>query len=158
MAKGLIWHLQRTLACTANPRKQEHLAPYASVLTLHSLGVLPSDPLIRHIPGSTVTLIFRNYTITLNRVDSNQCVRAALADVFVHGDRIFSNIDYPREYAWGTVELSVFPIGTMRWVELSYTAHSIQAWLNVYDSVDMNFDVVVNGVGVVGTGRLANVI
>lgn len=46
----------------------------------------------------------------------------------------------------------------MRWLELARLAKSIEVWLLVYDSVDMNFDVVVNGVGTVGTGRLANVI
>lgn len=75
-----------------------------------------------------------------------------------HGDRIYKEIKYPREYAWGTVELSISPGGTMRWVEWSYAVKAIQAWLMVYDSVDMNFDIVDSEVGVIGTGRLANVV
>lgn len=46
----------------------------------------------------------------------------------------------------------------MRWVDMTYLGRSLEAWLKVYDAVDMNFDVVVNGVGTVGTGRLGNVI
>lgn len=69
-----------------------------------------------------------------------------------------SNIDHHREYAWGTVELTIIPTSAMRWVELKYVARSIEAWLTVYDSVDMDFDVVVKGVGTVGTGRLGNIV
>ena len=120
--------------------------------------MLPSDPLSRPVPGSTATVIFRNYTIAISRRDSNRCVEAALGDVLVHGDRVESRIVYPREYASGTVELTLIPSSAMRWVELTYVARSIQAWLKVYDSVDMDFDVVVNEVGTVGTGRLGNVV
>ncbi|KAF6225988.1 hypothetical protein HO173_012618 [Letharia columbiana] len=140
--------------------KTLNLAPPTN-LSLHdqpNLGVLPSDPLFRHIPGSTVTITFRNYTITISRLDSKRCVEAALGDVLTHGDRRYTKVNTPREYAWGTVELSILPEDAMRWVELSHLVQSIQAWLKVYDSVDMNFDVLVDGVGRVGTGRLANVI
>ena len=127
-------------------------------LILHSLGVLPPDPLRRHIPGSTITIIFRNYTISISRSDSMRCVEAAFGDVLAHGDRSYNKVNTPREYAWGTVELSIFPEDAMRWIELARLAGAVEAWLKVYDSVDMNFDVVVNGVGTVGTGRLASVI
>lgn len=50
------------------------------------------------------------------------------------------------------------PGRTMRWVEWSYAVKTIHMWLMEYDCVDLNFDVVVNGAGIVGTGRLANVI
>lgn len=110
-----------------------------------------------HISHTIVTITFRNYTIPISRSDSTRCVEAAFGDVLAHGDRIYSNITHPREYVWGSVELTVFPEGTMRWIELSCLASSMEAWLRVYDSVDMNFDIVVNGVGIVGTGRLANV-
>ena len=64
----------------------------------------------------------------------------------------------PLEYAFGTVELSVNPMGSMRWVEMWYLVRSLHTWWEEYDSVDMNFDVVVYGRGTVGTGRLANVL
>ena len=50
------------------------------------------------------------------------------------------------------------PKETMRWKEWSYASRLIYTWLRVYDSVDMNFDVVLDGVGIVGTGRLASII
>lgn len=123
-----------------------------------SLGVLPTDPLRRQVPDSIAAIIFRNYTVAISLSYSKRCVEEALGDVLAHGDRIYSKIRTPRVYAWGTVELSVFPEDAMRWVELNYLAKSIGAWLMVYDSVDMNFDVTLNGVGTVGTGRLASVI
>ena len=125
---------------------------------LCSLEVLPTDPLRHQIDGSNVAINFRNYTVAINRSYSMRCVEAALGDVLAHGDHIYGKIRVPRVYAWGTVELSIFPEDTMRWVELTYLAKSIQAWLRAYDSVDMNFDVMVNGVGTVGTGRLAKVL
>lgn len=87
-----------------------------------------------------------------------RCVEAAWGDVLTHGDRIHGKIRGPRVYAWGTVELLVFPNEVMQWIEMTFLVKSIQGWLNEYDSVDMDFDVLVNGVGTVGTGRLANVL
>ena len=81
-----------------------------------------------------------------------------MGDILAHGDRTYSKVNTPREYAWGTVELSIFPEDAMRWLEMACLASAIEAWLKVYDSVDMDFDVVVNGVGTVGTGRLASVL
>lgn len=145
-----------------SPNKSKYvtmlLAAYASVLTSPSLGVLPSDPLSRHFPGSPFTIFFRNYTISISRSDCARCVEAAYGDVFAHGDRMNSRVGSSREYAWGTVELSISPRHNMRWMEMWFVARSIKAWLKVYDAVDMNFDVLVNGLGVVGTGRLANII
>lgn len=65
---------------------------------------------------------------------------------------------YPREYAAGRVELTIIPEATMEWVHWFHAIKSIHFWLMTYDSVDMDFDVVVDGVGTVGTGRLTNVI
>lgn len=123
-----------------------------------SLGILPSDPLSRHIPGSGFSMIFRNYTIGISRSDCVRCVEAAFGDYVAHGDRINNRIGASREYAWGTVELSVLPRENMRWAEMKYVVRSIDAWLRSYDSVDMDFDIVVNGLGIVGTGRLTSVI
>ena len=46
----------------------------------------------------------------------------------------------------------------MEWAHWFHAIKSIHLWLMTYDSVDMDFDVVVDGVGTVGTGRLTNVI
>ena len=85
-------------------------------------------------------------------------MEAAFGDILAHGDRTYHKVRTPREYAWGTVELSICPKDAMRWWELACLVTAIEAWLKMYDSVDMNYDVVVNGVGTVGTGRLASVI
>lgn len=76
----------------------------------------------------------------------------------VYRDRLFDKINTPQEYAWGTVELTIFPEASMRWIEWAYAAQSIRRWLLIYDSVDMDFDVVVSETGVLGTGRLASVV
>lgn len=136
---------------------QQCIAQHANILTVHSLGVLPPDPLSSHIRDTDVTIIFRNYTIAISRPNANHCVEAALGDLLAHGDRTSAKIRFPREYAWGTVELTIIPGSTMQWLEWSYAVKSIQAWLRVYDCVDLNFDVVKSELGVVGTGRLANV-
>lgn len=83
---------------------------------------------------------------------------AAFGDVLAHEDQMESKVDATREYAWGTVILSVFPEKTMRWVELCYAIKAVEEWLIIYDSVDLDFDVTVHKVGVVGRGRLANVV
>ena len=75
-----------------------------------------------------------------------------------HFDRIRERIDTPREYGWGTVELTIVPNSNMRWFEWAYAAQSLRRWLLVYDSVDMDFDVVVPGARIVGTGRLTSVL
>ena len=64
---------------------------------------------------------------------------------------------FPREYAAGTVELKVVPEVKMEWAHWFHAIKSIHSWLMTYDSVDMDFDVVVDGVGTVGTGRFINV-
>lgn len=46
----------------------------------------------------------------------------------------------------------------MRWIDWAYAVQSIRRWLLVYDSVDMDFDVVVSETRVLGTGRLASVL
>ncbi|CAF9933986.1 MAG: hypothetical protein ALECFALPRED_005806 [Alectoria fallacina] len=122
------------------------------------LGDLPPDPLYSPIPDTILTLVFRNYTVPINHLSATRCVEAALGDILTHGDRIYSEIRVPRDYAWGAVELMLVPGRTMRWVEWSYAVKTIHMWLMEYDCVDLNFDVVVNGAGIVGTGRLANVI
>lgn len=124
----------------------------------YSLGVLPTDPLLRQIPGSMIGILFRNYTVAISRSYSLRCVEEVWGDVLAHGDEISGKIGTPRVYAYGTVELSIFPGDAMRWGDLRYLARSIQAWLDQYDAVDMNFDVMVNGLGTVGTGRLASVL
>ena len=123
-----------------------------------SLRDLPPDPLYRPVPHTTVTIVFRNYTVPINRLSATRCIEAAVGDILTHGDTMYSGIRFPREYAWGAVELTLVPGATMRWVEWSYTVKTIHMWLRMYDSVDLNFDVVVDGVGTVGTGRLANTI
>lgn len=123
----------------------------------YSLGFLPRDPHSTSIPNSGVTTIFRNYTISIDRHDSVKCVEEALGDVLCHNDRIEHRIRYHREYAWGTVELTMTPGEMMRWYEWSFACRSLFAWTRVYEAVDMNFDVVVDGVGIVGTGRMADV-
>ena len=105
-----------------------------------------------------VTIVFRNYTIAISQMDSKACILAALGDVLIHRGQARIEARLPLEYAFGTVELSVYPSGSMRWVEMWYLVRSLHAWWEEYDSVDMNFDVVVYGTGTVGTGRLANVL
>ena len=158
MANLSILQLQQTLACQIIPSKQNGFASHGILLTLCSLGSLPTDPYSHRVPGSDVTIVFRNYTIAISGSDSNRCVEEALGDALTHGDEILRKVQAAREYAWGTVELSIVPLGSMRWLDLSYAVKSLHAWLRVYDSVDLNFDIVIQGVGLVGTGRLANVI
>ena len=105
-----------------------------------------------------VTIVFRNYTIAISRADSKGCITAALGDVVIHRDQGRIGARPPLEYAWGTVELSVNPTGSMRWLDLFYLVRMLHAWWEEYESVDMNFDVVVEGTGTVGTGRLGNVL
>ena len=103
-------------------------------------------------------MIFRNYTVAISRSDLIECTEAALGDILAHADQLREKIGTPREYAWGTVELTIYPRKSMQWVEFSYAVSSIRTWLNMYDSVDMDFDVMINGRGIVGTGRLGSVI
>lgn len=105
-----------------------------------------------------ITVVFHNYTIAINRVDSKACVRAALGDVLIHWGEVRIEASQPLEYAWGTVELSVNPTGSMRWLEMWYMVRLLDAWLDEYDSVDLDIDVVVEGKGTVGTGRLVDVL
>ena len=158
MAKLSILQLQQTLACQNKPSKQNGFASHGILLTLCSLGTLPTDPYSRRIPNSDVTIVFRNYTIAISGSDSRRCIEEALGDVLTHGDGMHRKVQAARLYAWGTVELSIVPLGSMRWLDLSYAAKSLLAWLRDYDSVDMNLDIVIQGIGLVGTGRLANVI
>ena len=72
-------------------------------------------------------------------------------------DRLHSNITVPKNYQSGTVELSVIPGDAMEWMHLSQAGMLLFRWLKVYDPVDLNFDVAVDDVGIVGTGRLGNV-
>ena len=76
----------------------------------------------------------------------------------VYRDRYLDKISTPQEYAWGTVELTIVPQASMRWIDWAYAVSSLRRWLLVYDSVDMDFDVVVIGTRVLGTGRLASVL
>ena len=46
----------------------------------------------------------------------------------------------------------------MLWVHWWYTVGAIYDWVASCDSVDMNFDVQVGEMGIVGTGRLAGII
>lgn len=153
LATNVSLHNQSTCLKPPPPYK-EH--PRIS-RTPYSLGSLPSDPHATSIPNSGVTTIFRNYTISISRHDSVKCAEEALGDILCHNDRLEQRIEYYREYAWGTVELTMTPGETMRWWEWSFASRSIFAWMRVYDAVDMNFDVVLDGVGIVGTGRMADV-
>ena len=103
-------------------------------------------------------MIFRNYTVAISRSDAKQCADAALGDVLANSDRLQGRIGTAREYPWGTVELIIYPKEYMRWLDLSYAVRSIYEWLTLYDPVDLNFDVLIQRRGLVGTGRLANVI
>ena len=76
----------------------------------------------------------------------------------VYRDRLLDKINTPQEYAWGTVELTIFPGASMRWIEWAYVVQSIRRWLLMYESVDMDFDVVISETRVLGTGRLASVL
>ena len=105
-----------------------------------------------------VTVVFRNYTIAISHMDSKACILAALGDVLIHRGQGRIEARPPLEYAWGTVELSVNPTASMRWLDMWYLVRLLHAWWEEYDSVDMDFDVVVAGMGTVGTGRLANVL
>lgn len=71
---------------------------------------------------------------------------------------MYRRIETAREYAWGTVELMIIPQITMRWVDWFHAIKSIREWLKLYDSVDMKFDVMIGGIGTVGTGRLASTV
>ena len=161
MAGICICYLWPILAWRVNNRrKQNRLAAYACLLTLHSSGGLPPDPLTRGVPESRpmITIVFRNYTIAISRADSKDCILAALGDVVIHRDQGRVEVSQPLEYAWGTVELSINPTGSMRWKEMLYLVRMLHAWWEEYESVDMNFDVVMEGTGTVGTGRLGNVL
>ena len=46
----------------------------------------------------------------------------------------------------------------MLWIHWWYTISAISSWVNTCDSVDMNFDVKVAEIGIVGTGRMAGMI
>ena len=50
------------------------------------------------------------------------------------------------------------PEREMLWLHWWYTVAAICNWLERCDSVDMNFDIEVAGMGIVGTGRLAGMI
>lgn len=132
--------------------------PRHTFLTFHSLGYLPTDPLSRKVSGSEVTVVFRNYTITIPRSYSRQCVKAAFGDAIAHEDRLYRQIQTLREYAWGSVELTMVPGRNMLWLHWWYAIGAISDWVASYDSVDVNFDVHVDEMGIVGTGRLAGMI
>ena len=46
----------------------------------------------------------------------------------------------------------------MLWVHWWYTVAAIYDWVASCDSVDINFDIEVSEMGIVGTGRLAGMI
>ena len=75
-----------------------------------------------------------------------------------HEDRLNRRIQTPREYAWGSVELTMVPGQKMLWSHWWYAIAALNHWITSYDSVDMNFDVEVGEMGVVGTGYLAGII
>lgn len=152
LATNLSLHNQSTCSKVPSPYKNR---PHIS--RQHSLGALPPDPYSTSVPNSGVTTIFRNYTVPISRYDAVKCAEAALGDVLCHNDRLEHRVRYHREYAWGVVELTMTPGETMRWWEWSFACRAIFAWTRVYESVDMNFDVVLDGVGIVGTGRLEDV-
>ena len=78
-----------------------------------------------------------------------------MGDCITHSDRLYSKIAWAREYPFGTAELTMTPGKAMRWAEWWYAVRAINDWLRVYDSVDLNFDIAVDGGRIVGTGRLA---
>ena len=71
---------------------------------------------------------------------------------------MYRRIRTPREYAWGSVELTMIPGQMMLWVHWWYAIGALHSWVISCDSVDMNFDVEVGEMGIVGTGRLAGMI
>ena len=46
----------------------------------------------------------------------------------------------------------------MRWLDWGIALTGIAHWLKVYEAVDLDFDVDVNGIGAIGRGRLRNVL
>lgn len=152
LATNLSLHNQSTCS-KVSPSYKEH--PYIS--RQYRPNSLPSDPYSISVPNSGVTTIFRNYTTSISRPDSVRCAEEALGDVLCHNDRLDHRIQYHREYTWGSVELTLTPGGIMRWREWKFASKSVFSWMRVYDAVDMNFDVVLDGIGIVGTGRIADV-
>ena len=116
------------------------------------------DPFSHHVPDSTATIVFRNYTIAISLNACIRCTEEALGDILAHDDEMYQRIETTREYAWGTAELMIVPQITMRWVDWFNAIKSIREWLKMYDSVDMDFDVMIDMVGTVGTGRLASTV
>ena len=46
----------------------------------------------------------------------------------------------------------------MRWVHWWFSIAALRDWVLTYDSVDLDFDVQVVDLGIVGTGRLTSII
>lgn len=125
-----------------------------------SLNALPADPAVYHIPRSTQTLRLSNYSRRLPEIDVLACLLQAATSVIRELNSGFDRVIGENELQTSSnaVYLIVHPGSEMTWGMWGTTLQGLTDFVERWEPVDLDFEVMVSGiVGVVGSGLLVYV-